>query len=218
MTSIILIRHGEAHANVNRIVGGLVGDTGLTPRGVEQATRLRDRLAATREIVADVLLASSLRRAHETAEIIAPALGLPVTLDDELQELRPGDADGLSLSDALSRFGIPDFEGQPGRPICPNGESWSACMDRAGKALERIARDHDKQTIVIVTHGGFIDGAFVHFLRLGSERYLPVQFSTRHGSMTRWEHRRRFDGVSGWYLVSYNDVWHLRDDASAPRA
>jgi len=42
-THLYLIRHGEAVSNVEPIIGGLRGDGGLTPRGVAQATRLRDR-------------------------------------------------------------------------------------------------------------------------------------------------------------------------------
>ena len=210
MTDLILIRHGEAEVNVRRIVGGARGDTGLTPRGVDQIERLRDRLASTREIEADVLVASTFRRAHQTAEILAPALGLPITLDDDLCELRPGEADGLPLAEALERYGMPDFERDPGRIVSPGGESWRALMERASRAIERITREHAGKTIVAATHGGFIDGAFVHFLRLGTERYLPAQFSTRHGSITRWHLRPRFDGSDGWNLASFNDIAHLR--------
>jgi len=211
LTNLVLIRHGEAEANVQRIVGGPRGDTGLTPRGARQAERLRDRLAATAEIAAHVLLASSLPRARETAEIIAPALGLPLTLDDDLQELRAGEADGLPLDEAIARYGLPDFATDPRRPASPGGESWGGFMDRVATALERVARDHAGRTVVIVTHGGFVDGAFVHFLGLGADSFPPVQFATRHTSITHWQQRPRWDGVIGWRLVTFNDAAHLRD-------
>ena len=73
MTHLYLIRHGESVANVQPIVAGMRGDVGLTERGVAQADRLRERLAQG-EIAADVLIASTLPRARQTAEIIAPAL------------------------------------------------------------------------------------------------------------------------------------------------
>ena len=66
-------------------VAGPLGDEGLTERGRLQAARLRDRLAATGEIAADVLIASPLARARQTAEIIAPALALPIIFDDDVQ-------------------------------------------------------------------------------------------------------------------------------------
>ncbi|WP_198925277.1 histidine phosphatase family protein [Dictyobacter vulcani] len=55
MTHLYLIRHGEAMSAVERFVG----DGGLSPLGILQAQRLRDRLAATKEIAADVLIAST---------------------------------------------------------------------------------------------------------------------------------------------------------------
>ncbi len=97
-TNLYLIRHGEAVVNVKPIVGDMRGDTGLTPLGVTQAERLRDRLAATGEISADVLIASTMPRARQTAEIIAPALGLPILWDDDVQEMRSGEADGMTLA------------------------------------------------------------------------------------------------------------------------
>lgn len=211
MTTLILIRHAEAEANVRQIVGGFRGDAGLTPRGVVQAERLRDRLAATGEIAAQVLVASSLPRARQTAEILAPALSLPVTLDDDLQELRPGEADGLPIAEAIARFGAPDFESDPSRSLCPGAESWSGFMRRAGDALDRILDAHAGRTIVAVTHGGVIDGAFARFLRLPADRYLPAQFATRHASLTRWERRLRADGAAGFRLSVFNDTAHLRD-------
>jgi len=211
MTNLVLIRHGEAEANVRHIVGGVRGDTGLTPRGVIQAERLRDRLAATGEIAAHVLLASSLPRARQTAEIVAPALGLSVTLDDELQELRPGEADGLALGEALARYGVPDFEREPERPLCPGGESWSGFMKRVGDALGRIVQTHTGRTIVVVAHGGVVDGAFVHFLKLDARGFLPAHFATSHASMTHWQLRPRMNHTEAWHLMTFNDAAHLRD-------
>ena len=84
MTHLFLIRHGQ-HIGA---VQDNIGDTELSPLGVKQAERLRDRLSATGEIRADVLVSSTFRRAKQTAEIIAPALGLPIIFDDEVQEWR----------------------------------------------------------------------------------------------------------------------------------
>src|SRR5437660_6543802 len=113
MTHLYLIRHAEAIAAVQDIIG----DTDLTPLGITQAGRLRDRLAATGEIAADVLIASTFARARETAAIIAPALGgLPIIPDAEVQELRAGEADGLPYPEFEARYGPPDFDPHPFRP------------------------------------------------------------------------------------------------------
>ena len=79
MTRLVLVRHGESVATVERRIGGVRTCGGLSPLGRKQAEALAARLARTGEISADVLVASTMRRAVETAEIIAPALGdLPI--------------------------------------------------------------------------------------------------------------------------------------------
>ncbi len=96
MTHLYLIKHAQADGLKPCIIGSLTPNSGLSPLGITQAECLRDRLAATCEIQADVLISNTLKRAWETAEIIAPALKLPVIPDDEIQELNFGDLEGLT--------------------------------------------------------------------------------------------------------------------------
>ncbi|MBZ0289267.1 MAG: histidine phosphatase family protein, partial [Anaerolineae bacterium] len=84
MTHLFIIRHGQyleddAHPIIN---------PALSPEGITQAERLRDRLAVSGEIKADVLISSPLLRAKQTADIIAPALGVPVIIDPDMEEWR----------------------------------------------------------------------------------------------------------------------------------
>lgn len=210
MTHLYLIRHGEAVVNVEPVVGGMRGDTGLTPRGVAQAERLRDRLAATREIPADVLISSTLPRARQTAEIVAPALALPLILDDEVQEMRVGEADSLTLQEMWDRFGVPNLHQNPFHPIAPGGENWGQFMLRVGTALNRIIRTHAGKTVVIVCHGGVIDGSFIYFFGLNTLTLPPVEFHTHNTSITHWA-QHTHNGQTRWRLMGYNDIAHLQD-------
>ena len=81
---------------------------------------------------------------------------------------------------------------------------------RAGRALDRIAQVHAGRTIVVVTHGGFIDCAFIHFFGLAPS-HPPAQLSTIHTSITHWQHRPRWNDTPAWHLVTFNDSIHLRD-------
>ena len=93
---LILVRHGDAHAGFHGVIGGQTGCAGLTPLGRAQAEALRDHLADSGRVRADVLLASVLPRAIETAEIIAPGLGLEIAGHEcDLCEVHTGEADGL---------------------------------------------------------------------------------------------------------------------------
>jgi probable phosphoglycerate mutase len=62
MTHLYLIKHAQADGLKPDIVGSVMPNSGLSPLGITQAERLRDRLAATGEIQADLLISSTLKR------------------------------------------------------------------------------------------------------------------------------------------------------------
>ncbi len=210
-THLYLIRHAQAIVNVEPTIVGKSGDFGLTELGIQQAERLRDRLAATGEIAADVLIASTYRRASQTAEIITPALGLDIIYDDEVQEFRIGDeVDGMSITEFEAKYPPLDIAREPFRPIAPGAENWPQFMLRVGTALDRISRQHQGKTVVIVTHGGFVDGSFVYFFGLPSMKLPPAWLLTENTSITQWEQDNR-RGHERWRLIRYNDDLHVRD-------
>lgn len=214
-TNLYLIRHGEAVCNVDGTIAGMRSDVGLTELGVLQAERLRDRLAATGEITADAFIASTLPRARQTAEIIAPAFDLPIISDDDAQELRPGEADGLNISEFRERYGpFSDARADPYLPLSPGGESWGGFLSRVGDFLYRIVRDYAGKTVVVVCHGGVIDASLLIGLGIGASAPAPGQFHTRNASITHWE-RERLHGLDAWRLNRYNDNLHTRDIGSA---
>jgi probable phosphoglycerate mutase len=215
-TTLFLIRHAQAVVNVQPILGGMRGDTGLTPYGVTQAQRLAERLATRREIVADHFFASTLPRARQTAEIIAPALGQELELSDELQELRVGpEADGLTMDEYVRRFGWVELAAEPFRTVDPGGESWAEFSLRVARTLDRIVREHAGKTICVVTHGGVIDGSFGHFFGLSPHALPPVRFDTINTSITEWQQEER-KGRLIWRLARYNDCHHLDGLGPAP--
>ena len=213
MTDLYLIRHGEALGAILDIIG----DTALSPLGILQAERLRDRLAATGEIAADVLISSTFKRARQTAETIAPALDLPIVLDDEVQELRDGVAEGLLEEEYRAKYGEVNFRETPFRQVAPAGENWGQFVLRVSTALDRIIRENEGKTIVIVCHGGVIGVSFIYFFGMGSLQYPQAGFDTDNTSITHWA-RRSFKGrTARWRLKSYNDDMHLRDIRSSTR-
>jgi probable phosphoglycerate mutase len=198
-THIVLIRHGEPVCATKGIVGGPVGDTGLTELGRQQASALAARLEASGELrAATALYASTLPRAIETAELLAPALGLPVDVRHELREHDPGELDGLTWAEAAERFALPDYDDEPDRPVGPGAESLSAFHTRARSALLDLAAVHAGETVVVACHGGVVAAA------IGLAFHLPVTsrvpLPTRYASMSEIELTER-----GWRLGLYND-------------
>jgi len=213
MTHLYLIRHGEALGAVQDIIG----DTALSPLGILQAERLRDRLAVTGEIAADVFISSTLARARQTAEILAPALGLPIVFDDEVQELRDGLAEGMHIKEYRKKYGEVNFRETPFREVAPDGENWGQFVLRAATALDRITRQYEGKTIVIVCHGGVIGVSFLYFFGLGTLQYPQAGFDTDNTSITHWAKRSILDRPLRWRLACYNDDMHLRDIRSTTR-
>ena len=213
MTDLYLIRHGEALGAVHDIIG----NTDLSPLGILQAERLRDRLAATGEIDADVLISSTFKRARQTAEIIAPALGLPILLDDEVQELRDGVGGGIHVDEYRAKFGEVNFRETPFRQVAPDGENWGQFVLRVATALDRIIHEYDGKTIVIVCHGGVIGVSFLYFIGAGSLQYPQAGFDTDNTSITHWARRSASGRPARWRLKCYNDDMHLRDIRSTMR-
>jgi broad specificity phosphatase PhoE len=218
---LYLIRHGESVANVEPIIGGMHGDAGLTDRGRGQAELLERRLR--REgLAADQLYSSTLPRARETAGYVARALDLTVQFDDDLQELRPGEADGLSVADWRARYGWADrsfADWDPFRAFAPGGESWAGFLLRAGTALDRIASRHPDETVVAVCHGGVLEASLALAFGL-SGTVDRVGFAPLNTSVTHWSQRPGAGGRPRWTLVSFNDASHLTRSslgAEAPR-
>jgi broad specificity phosphatase PhoE len=176
---------------------------------VRQCVALRDRLAGTAELEpVSALYASELRRAVETAEIIAPALGVSpndVVRDMQLGELDPGDGDGLHWEEFEQRYGLPDMRADPYVRLAPGGESLAEFQLRVGQALTRIADGRAGQTVVIACHGGVIETALVTFLSLPRFGTL-IRFHTANASLTEWT---RHEDDPCWTLVRYNDAAHL---------
>lgn len=203
---LVLVRHGDAHAGFHGVIGGPLGCIGLTPLGREQAAALRDHLDATGRIRADVLLASTIPRAVETAEIIAPGLGLEVHAHHEdLCEIGTGEADGLEWAEYARRYGTFDMEAEPDRVFAPQGESWHGFHQRVASMLERVAAEHAGRTVVAVCHAGVVMASIRVLLGVpltgSSNRVQPT-----NTGLTEWEHDPERDR---WTLHSFNETAHL---------
>lgn len=195
-------------SRVNQIIGGPTGCTGLSDEGRRQCELLRDRFLRTGEVRADVLLASTLPRAIETAEVIAPALGdLAIQTDCDLCELHPGESDAMSWSDHR-RLHAFDWDLDPHQPFSPGGESLSGFQARAAAAIERVVADHAGQAVVIATHGGVIETTLMASLGLPLDRRLKTGLHVENTSISEWVH-----DDAGWRLVRYNDAAHLLSGA-----
>ena len=154
MNLLYLLRHGENVANLTKEFSCRKIDYSLTPRGILQA---QQTAAFFQTQAIDAIYASPLKRAAETAAIIADTLALPVTTIEELREMDVG-----PLEDAIDLKSAWDFhnsilqswfEGNP-EPRFPQGENQHDLIRRMRSALQQAVHGRDGQRILIVGHGG----------------------------------------------------------------
>jgi 2,3-bisphosphoglycerate-dependent phosphoglycerate mutase len=205
-TRVVLIRHGESVAMVDRFVSGHDTCRGLSDLGHQQANMLRDRLLRTGELRgASVMYTSILPRAIETAAAIAPAVGDGLAASEHCEwcEQHPGEGEGLDWDEYDSRYGVFNEGDDRERVRAPGSESVAVFVRRVEDALLRVVDDHEGETIVIVCHGGVINCA------------IEVLAGIPFGSLTRYvdntsltELERDSDGDK-WWLVRLNDAAHL---------
>ena len=210
VSRIVLVRHGEAQCNIDRVVGGRKGCTGLTDLGRRQVAALADRLYESGELRgATALYASVLPRAVETAERLRPVVGAgpsalgPVREDCDLCELHPGDCDGMVWEDVVEQFGVPDWDRDPDVPIAPGGESWSGFVVRASDGVRRLVESHAGELVVAAVHAGVIEATMIRFLGVAPEVYRRGWVRIVHASMTEWEWVPAEDR---WILLRFNDA------------
>jgi probable phosphoglycerate mutase len=150
MARLIMIRHGESVANLERRFTVSI-DEPLTPAGVEQA-RARGRALLGR-CAPTHLYSSPFLRAFQTAQGIGEALGLEPIVVDDLREQDFGIYRGRPYTDFYGHWmAAGDVQRWDLRP--EGGEMLRDVARRAGTALDGIARRHLGGEVIVVSHGG----------------------------------------------------------------
>jgi broad specificity phosphatase PhoE len=205
-TRLILIRHGESVAQVEGFLSGHEACKGLSDRGRDEASALRERLATTGELgEVDVAYTSLLRRAVETTEILGPVLGPEAPAQEcDWCEIHAGDAEGLTWDEFRERWPIVGELHDPFRARATGAETWAEFFVRAGARLRRIAYEHPGQRVVVVCHGGIIGASFIALGDLPIQKGLALSHEITNTSLTEWRHTG-----TDWRLVRFNDAAHL---------
>lgn len=160
-SAVYLARHGQTAYNLERRFQGQM-PVPLDQTGIAQAHDLAER-AAAHDFAA--LWCSPLRRARETAEIVADRIDLPIAEDPRLMETDAGDWTDRTFAEIEAETpelfagfvtGDPQF-------AFPGGESFAAQGERVSAALAEI--EQNAVPALVVCHGVVIRIAL--FLRAG---------------------------------------------------
>jgi probable phosphoglycerate mutase len=152
---LLVLRHGQSTWNAEGRWQGQA-DPPLSAEGEQQA---RAAVGALPDVPFVRVVTSDLRRAVQTAEILAGPLGLAVDVDPDLREIDVGDWTGLTRPEIearwpgeLARWSAGESESPPG------GEPRSTLVARARRAMVRIAAATAApgEPVLVVAHGALI--------------------------------------------------------------
>jgi probable phosphoglycerate mutase len=214
--TLYFVRHGESVANLSDRNGSKRPDDAdrLSEHGWEQARGLGRRLEGEG---LELIVASPMRRAQETAQGIAEVLGLPIETDEDLYEVRQSDAFYAASPDygdtgTLSWMPTadPDFAE-------PGAESFDDIVARVRRVQGRLGEAAAERRIVAVSHHNFLH-FFLGVTLFGDDFapwMVPGLYQAGHANtgITIFQRvgRRPMDGVDlpGWVLTTWNDRAHL---------
>lgn len=195
-----MIRHGQSTWNrEHRIQGQL--DPPLSEDGRRQAELLAARLADRRFVAA---YTSDLKRASQTAEVIAMPSGIRPQPHRGLREVFLGDWEGLRTEEIAQRFpeSWASWVEEPDWDSVPGGEGGAAFETRVAATLDEIFSRHAAGDVLVVTHGGVIQIALHRVIGKPSRGLFP--FRIQNASISVVERR---DGRM--VIGGVNDIAHL---------
>ncbi len=199
---IYLIRHAETVHNREGLVQGRA-DNPLSALGLQQAEALASAFAG---LTLHGVYASPLRRAQQTAEPLALAHGVAVTVVPDLTEMDIGAMEGLSGPQLRERH--PEFlrawtSETAGSVAMPGGESLEQVQRRAGAALDQIAAATGTGSVAVVSHNFVVLTLLCRALSLPLKDFRRLRHHVAGISMIEVTASR---GV----VVQVNDTCHLR--------
>ena len=212
--TVHFVRHGES-------IGNEYDRTGeprpkdwdrLSDRGWEQARGLGRRLEGHD---LELIVASTMTRAQETAQGIAEVLDLPIEVDPDLHEYRQSDAFYATMPPEAGLGMLTWMPDAPRDHAEPGAESFDDVVARVCRAREKL-EERAGTRMAVVSHFNFLHfflGVVLLGDEFGPEHLLPLHRAGHANTgITIFEKRRRsLDGfdLSGWSLTTWNDQAHL---------
>jgi broad specificity phosphatase PhoE len=209
-TEVYLIRHGDALPGADEVTGSGYDDQSLSELGRRQAQALADRL---RTVSLAAIYSSPIGRARQTAQYVADACDVGVTIDDAIREVALGPIgfdnteeytqERLSalLRDRLREIAVVAVTSGKWASI-PGSEPSDALRARMTEAIGRLAAEYPGQRVAIVSHGGAINAYFAAVLGIERDYFFPAANTSISVVRVRGERSMVF---------ALNDIAHLRE-------
>jgi broad specificity phosphatase PhoE len=141
---------------------------------LHQAEQLRDRLAMER---IDFIYSSELKRAADTADIIAARHNLKIITCPELREVDFGRLEGLEFNEIHRQF--PEVEkmwlARDPALVYPDGESLTDFENRVMTFEARLDNHRANETILVIAHAGVLRTLICQLLGLEMKNHWSLR-------------------------------------------
>jgi probable phosphoglycerate mutase len=192
---LLLVRH----ALPLRSEPGKGSDPDLSADGIEQAKRLPDALA---RFPITRLVSSPQRRAVQTAQPVADALGLAIDIDDRLAEYDRDLKHYIPIEQIAAEY--PEELARLASGHLPSTVDETAFLSRINEGIRDLAATVDHEdTVAVFSHGGVINGLLHSILR--TDKILCVNVD--YAGITRVLSSRNGE----LYVASVNGTEHVWD-------
>lgn len=180
---LVLIRHGESEWNrLNRFTGWK--DIGLSEEGITEAHRAGAMLKEEGRTF-DCAFTSTLKRAHNTLDIILDELGqpkFPIVKAAALNERDYGELVGVNKDEARKRWGAEQVHiWQRSYDIAPpGGESLKDTASRVVPFFEKwiVPELQAGKNVIVVAHGNSLRSLIMQLDRLAPDEVMQVEIAT----------------------------------------
>lgn len=204
-TVALLVRHGETPLSLEKRFSGR-GDPELTERGRAQA-----KAAAARVSGWDVtgVVSSPLRRAVQTADVVAESLGVDVSVDAGFVETDFGEWEGLTFGEVQQRW-PQELTAWLANPAVapPGGESFTRTFERVREARDRVVDAHPGEVVVVVSHVTPIKSLLRDALEAPTHALYRMHLDPASLSIIDWH------AAGAAVIRLLNDTSHLGPDLS----
>jgi broad specificity phosphatase PhoE len=203
--SYTFLRHGESLGNARGISQGQT-DFPLTEKGIQQAFHLVARWQE-QGIQFDRIISSPLKRAQQTAEIIATHLQIPIEYDSNWMERSFGKLEGIPFTEVKRLLPQMDFFFSY-HPIGGDGESLPSLFERAHTAINGLMHRPPGRYLV-VSHGVMLNIALLAIMGLEPQ---PEPFKARFSfGNTAYASLSYNPELSLWKIISLDNLSHHPD-------
>ncbi len=173
---LFVVRHGKTTWNEqNRVCGRT--DVELTEKGIEQAEKLAKE--ANQQSL-DIIISSPLKRARETAEIVAKECRIPVVVEERLIEQDYGIYEGVDRKDEAFLANKRNFAYK-----YPGGESMIQVAYRVYGLLDEIKEKYADKNVLLVCHGGVCRIINTYFKDMTNDEFF--NYNLENGKLEEYD-------------------------------